>query len=84
MFVDVLISQALEVSFMLGSIEIFPHEILDVGLIDYPAGDNFLFLLLFDGYVGCIYLFFLEFAGLYFLHCLYRCLLLIAILGIVY
>lgn len=81
MLIDGVIGQAGEVGLMFLHVEILAEEVLDLGLIDDPAGNHLLFLFFLDDYVGCVDLFFIQFADLLFFYGLHGGLLLVAELG---
>lgn len=49
--------------------EILSEEVFDFGFVDYPAGDDFLFLFFLDDDIGGIDLFFVQFAAELFFNC---------------
>jgi hypothetical protein len=69
LLVDGIISETFKFNFVLCSIEVLPQKILNFGLLDDPAGDYLLLFFFLHDDVGCINLFFLEFADWRFFVC---------------
>lgn len=49
-------------------VEIFGEDLLDIGLVDHPAGDRLFFLFFLDDDVGGVDLLFVQFARLLFFY----------------
>jgi hypothetical protein len=81
LLIDGVVSQAGKVSLVLLHVEILAQEVLDLGFIDDPAGNHLLFLLFLNDYVGCVDLFFIQFAHLLLFYSFHSGLLLVAKLG---